>query len=143
MYTVLVAVDAERETARLAAETVTNYPCAAEKVEATLLNVQKEFRTPDEGAEVSSEEFYDEDEFPASVSVAQEILTEAGVSTTRRREHGAPAERIVAVADELDADDIVIANEKRSPAGKALFGSVTQSVLLDTDRPVTVVSRDR
>ncbi len=138
MYTVLVAIDRDVENARAAAEAVASYPCAAEEVAATLLNVQKEFDTP---MNIDSTDFYDEDEFPASVSVAEERLAEAGVTTTRRREHGDPAELIVAVADEIDADAVVIANEKRSPAGKALFGSVTQSVLLDADRPVTVVSQ--
>nr|WP_276414161.1 universal stress protein [Halomicroarcula sp. XH51] len=38
---------------------------------------------------------------------------------------------------------IVLAGRKRSPAGKALFGSVTQDVILGTDRSVLVVSSER
>lgn len=141
MYTVLVAVDPQQSTARLAAETVVSFP-GTDEIEAVLLNVQQEFDTPDEGERISSEDLYEEDAFPKSVDVAEEIIEDAGISVSRRREHGDPAEEIVSVADRIDADQIVIANEKRSPAGKALFGSVTQSVLLDTDRPVTVISRD-
>lgn len=141
MYTVLIAVDAQQSTARLAAETVAGFP-GRDEIEAVVLNVQKEFETPGEGERISSEEIYDEEAFPKSVEIAQEIIENAGVSARRLREHGQPARVIVEVADRIDADQIVIGNEKRSPAGKALFGSVTQSVLLDTDLPVTVVSED-
>ena len=51
---------------------------------------------------------------------------------------GDPTDRIVAYADEHDARYIVVASRKRSPAGKVLFGSVAQSVLLNAGRPVVV-----
>ena len=51
---------------------------------------------------------------------------------------GDPADAIISTADELDADMIVLAARKRTPTGKVLFGSVTQAVLLGTDRPVLV-----
>lgn len=138
MYTVLVAVDGEQATARIASETVAAFP-GTEEIEAVVLNVQKEFDSP---GSIDSDDMYDETDFPKSVDVAAETIENAGINVTRRREHGKPAREIISVADELDADQIVMANEKRSPAGKALFGSVTQSVMLDSDRPVTVVSRD-
>lgn len=141
MYSILIAVDPDQDNARLAAETVAEFP-GTDEISVTVLNVQQEFDTPDEGARVKSDDLYDEDAYPKSVDVAENILTDAGIETNRRREHGKPAQEIVSVADDLDIDQIVIGNQKRSPAGKALFGSVTQSVLLDTDLPVTVVSQD-
>lgn len=51
---------------------------------------------------------------------------------------GNPAEEIVRYAREHDAEYIVVSGRKRSPVGKVLFGSVTQSVLLSA--PCTVVS---
>lgn len=52
---------------------------------------------------------------------------------------GEPADSIVEYADENDAQYVVLGGRDRSRAGKALFGSVTQSVILSLDRPVVVV----
>jgi nucleotide-binding universal stress UspA family protein len=43
------------------------------------------------------------------------------------------------IADEVDADMIVLGGRGRSPARKALFGSTTQEVLLGSPCPVTFV----
>jgi nucleotide-binding universal stress UspA family protein len=52
---------------------------------------------------------------------------------------GDVTEQILAEATEQDARYIVLGGRKRSPAGKAVFGSVTQSVTLAADTPVVVV----
>lgn len=52
---------------------------------------------------------------------------------------GDPAESILSVADAHDARYVVVGGKKRSPAGKALFGSVTQSVLLNAEVPTVTV----
>ena len=46
---------------------------------------------------------------------------------------------IVAAADAVDADAICVSGRKRSPTGKAVFGSVTQDVILSSDLPVFAV----
>ena len=46
---------------------------------------------------------------------------------------------IVEYAEKNDAKYIVMGGRKRSPVGKAFFGSVTQFVLLGTGRPVVAV----
>lgn len=43
----------------------------------------------------------------------------------------------------LDADYIVVVGRSRSPVGKALFGSVTQGVLLHAECPVLAVMVER
>ncbi|MEF8841992.1 MAG: universal stress protein [Haloarculaceae archaeon] len=55
---------------------------------------------------------------------------------------GDPTEELLAVARELDARYVVVGGRRRSPVGKALFGSTTQEVLLESDRPVVTVMRD-
>ncbi|MFC6837868.1 universal stress protein [Halomarina ordinaria] len=48
-----------------------------------------------------------------------------------------PVERIVAVVDEVGADNIMMSGRKRRPIPKARLGSTTRRVLRDADRPVT------
>ncbi|SEH13563.1 Nucleotide-binding universal stress protein, UspA family [Natronorubrum sediminis] len=51
---------------------------------------------------------------------------------------GDPSSRVIEFADERDARYIVTGGRKRSPTGKAVFGSVSQSIILNAD--TTVVS---
>jgi len=50
-----------------------------------------------------------------------------------------PAEDLLAVARERDADLIVIGIRRRSPVGKLVLGSNAQDVLLEADCPVLAV----
>ncbi len=52
---------------------------------------------------------------------------------------GDPVEEVLAEADRRDARYLVVGRRKRSPVGKAVFGSVTQSLLLNAERPVVTV----
>ena len=53
---------------------------------------------------------------------------------------GNKARQILATAEEEDCDHIFLTGRKRSPTGKAVFGDTTQSVILDFDGAVTVVT---
>ena len=55
---------------------------------------------------------------------------------------GDPTEEVLGAAADLEARYVVIGGRRRSPVGKALFGSTTQEVLLESDRPVVTVMRD-
>ncbi len=69
------------------------------------------------------------------------ILHDAGIEhEVRQLVRGVdPAEDLVAVADEVDADLIVIGLRRRSPVGKLILGSNAQQVLLEASCPVLAV----
>ncbi|WP_226022944.1 universal stress protein [Halomicrobium salinisoli] len=75
-----------------------------------------------------------------SVRRAADVLEDAGIDVEYHEASGDPAETVIETADELDVDAICLAGRKRSPTGKALFGSVSQEVILGTDRPVIICS---
>jgi nucleotide-binding universal stress UspA family protein len=53
-----------------------------------------------------------------------------------------PADDLVNVANDLDAEFIVIGLRRRSPVGKLILGSNAQRVLLDAPCPVLAVKAD-
>ena len=53
------------------------------------------------------------------------------------------AETILGLASSVDAELLIIGARRRSPVGKALLGSVTQSLILEAELPVLVVKGDR
>ncbi len=79
----------------------------------------------------------------ASVRDVTDFLEEQGIDVEVTESSGDPADQLLEAAQEGDADLIVVAGRKRSPTGKALFGSVTQSVILNAERPVMVAGGTR
>lgn len=139
MYTVLMPVKSDRSLE--AADYVAALPDSESTVEVVLLSVFEEFEAADEAGVVRSSDLYEETDLPAHVVEVAESLEERGIDVTVRREHGDPTDEIVRIAREVDADTIAMAGRDRSATGKILFGSVIQGVILESDRPVTVLRR--
>ena len=80
-------------------------------------------------------------ELEESMVTVRERLEAAGVEHEfRQLVRGVdPAEDLIAVADEVDADLIVIGLRRRTPVGKLIMGSKAQQVLLDASCPVLAV----
>jgi nucleotide-binding universal stress UspA family protein len=126
MYHVVIGVDEDEAHAELAAEEVVKLPGDPGEKRVTLVH---SFTDNPSGASATQ---------LAPVRTASRVLDDAGVDYVVTESSGDPAERIVDTAEEVDADLVVIGGRKRSPTGKALFGSVTQTVILHATRPVMV-----
>lgn len=134
MYEVLIPVDLDEQRARAQAQFVANLPAADADVTGTVLFV---FDGEDESLPDELKQFKSADRVGA-VRRATEVLEAADVEVEVLDESGDPAQAITAVAQSLDPDLVVLGGRKRSPVGKAIFGSVAQSVILSTEYPVAV-----
>lgn len=145
MYRIIIPVGTNEERAMQAVNYVTDLVkdggsiTTTDNLAVTILNVFEKFKAVDEGSQVRSDELFDPDSYPDAVMAVYQALETAGIDPEVVRRHGEPVEEIIDYADSTDADAIVIPTRKRSPVGKAVFGSVTQQVILSTDRPVTIV----
>lgn len=126
MYNIIAGVDESVPHGIDIAESITNIPLQNDQVHVTLLH---DFEDNPEGASVDQ---------VASVRRARDILQEADHTVKLEESSGKPARAILRLADKRDAELIVLSGRKRTPAGKVIFGSVTQSVILDTSRSVLV-----
>ncbi len=147
MYRVLLSADKEESRVRAQAEAV--FERAAEDHVVDILHVHKEVSLPDAEwaaggffetyAEEMTEAIRAVDRLPASVEAAVQVFDDAGMEYAVHETVGTPAEAILETAAELDSDEIVVGVSKHTPVGKVLFGSVAQAVILNSDRPVTLV----
>lgn len=147
-YRILLPVDGNESRARAQARAVRERPAAADEIAVDVLHVHEKGSAPDAewAAGGFAETFAEEmeslqavDRIPGSVEAAVEILEAAGIEHAVHETAGDPAEAIFEAAAEFDVDAIVIGLGRRSPVGKVLFGSVVQAVILESERPVTVV----
>jgi nucleotide-binding universal stress UspA family protein len=72
----------------------------------------------------------------------EDMFNDAGVDYEVRGEIDDRAGAIVTLADRVGADRIFVGGKRRSPTGKAVFGSDSQEVMLTASCPVTYVRED-
>lgn len=146
MYRVLMAVDEDETQATSMAAWVERLAGEVPDLEVVVFHV---FRDVDVPSQVvvhqplgDFEAAHHEDrELPPAVTGVLDRLRNSNVDVDVRVERGEdPAETIVSYAEaaENGIDSVVIGGRENSPVGKAVFGSVAQKVLLNTDLPVTV-----
>ncbi|RCU46154.1 universal stress protein [Haloplanus salinus] len=131
MYHVVIGVDDNEERAMACAKAVADLPGGAAETRVTVIH---SFTDNPSGASAPQ---------LASVRDVTDFLEEQGIDVEVTESSGDPADQLLEAAQEGDADLIVVAGRKRSPTGKALFGSVTQSVILNAERPVMVAGGTR
>ncbi|SNR25613.1 universal stress protein [Halorubrum vacuolatum] len=141
MYRVLLPIDIDEDRARSQVSLLESLPGSIEEIEVVLLHVYEQVDTPADEAgsaviEEINESIVELQGRPESVDAVEEELDALGVDHTLIEHVGDPSDGILTVADEEDVDAIVLGLRKRSPVGKALFGSVSQTVILNADRPV-------
>jgi len=139
MFHILLPVDRDPDRAIKSANIILDYPYLDGDITVTILNVDEEINVSSgDGMNFDTENLHDEDRFPDSVLEVEKLLNGRKLTVQKERGIGDPAETIVKRATELDVNRIVMSGRKRSPVGKVIFGSVTQSVVISTDIPVTV-----
>ncbi|MFC7078804.1 universal stress protein [Halorussus caseinilyticus] len=147
MERALAVVDAEESTKALVREA--GELAAAVDAELVLLHVTtndeyEEMRQtmeeiPNSAVGYSAQKARDgAEEFAADIG--REVLEGIDVSWEAVGELGDEQTEILEAAAGRDCDHLFIAGEKRSPTGKALFGDLTQSIILNFAGPVTVVT---
>jgi nucleotide-binding universal stress UspA family protein len=130
MYEILLCVDADGTNLDRQLDAVTDLPSAADAVHVAICHV---FGENPSGASATQ---------VGSVRRAADRLEAADIESTIVEESGDPTDAILRMAAERDVDAISVGGRKRNPSGKALFGSVTQSVILNAERPVLVAGQN-
>jgi nucleotide-binding universal stress UspA family protein len=79
------------------------------------------------------------DDDRASLDDAMELAAAKGIDAETELLAGNPVEQIVAYADSVDADLIVVGSRGHGAIASALLGSVSRGVVHESHRPVLVV----
>lgn len=127
MLEILAAVDTSEQRAIAQADLIASLPAADSEVRVLLCHV---FHDNPEGASI--------EQIPA-IQEIKHRLDDHGIEYEFRTRSGEPTTEILDTADEEDVDMLCLSGRKRSPAGKVLFGSVTQSVILGAEQPIMMV----
>lgn len=124
MYKVLVCLDGNDDRAREQATVIAAMPFESAELEILLLHVFTENPEGIGAPQVSS------------IRTAVDVFETHDIEPEIIGTSGTPEHEIRRVATENDVDLLSLGGRKRSPTGKAIFGSITQAVILESDHPV-------
>lgn len=133
-FRVLVPVSDNEESARAQARFVSSLPNAPLRIEATLTHVFH-------GKELDAPRTLRQTQRIRTVSHAREKLLADGidVEVSDSSDPFPPTKSILRLADEIDADLIVLGGGMHGLLDDLLTGNVAKAVGRKTDRPITVV----
>ena len=115
MYRVLVPVDDSHERALSQAEFITGQPWRTGDVEVTVTHALT-------GEELDAPDAMQSTERIGTVKRVREHLEEHGYDVTIGEISQPPSEGIIDLADDIDADHIVLGGRKQSPAARSSSG---------------------
>lgn len=125
MTVYLVGTDGA-ESSRMLAQFVNDTASPDDRVEAVHVLTDSDLESADAGDAAL-------DAFEADVDDAFDVRT-------RQLNRGrSPAAELLAVADDVGADHLITGLRQHSRTERIIFGSVSQSLVKQTDRPVTLV----
>ncbi|GAA0243243.1 universal stress protein [Haladaptatus pallidirubidus] len=128
MTTILLCADTDVERVSDQVASITTLPLETDEVRIFVYHV---FRADGNDLDASNLK---------SVTYATETLVEAGFDVEVIQSSGDAVQNILDTVVDVEADMISIAGRKRSPTGKALFGSIAQQVTLRSELPVLFCS---
>ena len=148
--TILAAVEGDRDQGRVLSTAIDLATAFETPLVVCHVRTVEEFEAHKRSLEESPDirDFDVDAERDHAAAVAQRALTDEleesaqGIETAVRGRVGEPAEELLELAEELGPRYVVLGGRRRSPVGKAVFGSTTQSVLLNADRPVVTAIGD-
>ena len=144
MGTVLVAVGSEKteQLDRLTQTVIDIAGPAGMTVELVHIFTKAAFDSAVERLKISDPSEASADRVARQLTSVRDILKrldETDISTTVSGAVGDHADMVVAHAKASDADLLIVGGRRRSPAGKAVFGSTAQAIMLAAPCPVTFV----
>ncbi|GAB7093198.1 hypothetical protein JCM30237_03500 [Halolamina litorea] len=142
MYRVLLPVDHDDDRLDDQLDALFDLP-GREEISVTVIHVHEEVDVPaDEAGEYVidslNRDIAELQGIPETVDRAVSELEDAGIFEDLQTAVGDPVDEVIAAGEELDANAYLLGAKDRTPVGKAIFGSVTQGIIVQSDRPVIV-----
>ena len=142
MYRVLLPVDHDPDRLDEQLDALFDLP-GQDELSVTVIHVHEEVDSPaDEAGEYVidslNRDIAELQGIPETVDRAVSELEEAGVFEDLQTSAGDPVEEIIEAGENLDVDAYLLAAKRHSPVGKAIFGSVTQGIIVRAEQPVIV-----
>lgn len=134
---IVAAIDRSDRAARVVAEAAALAEAFDDSIHVVHVIGQRELIDIEETSYEQTGEVFSMDEMEGfAAEVAEQASEGLSVDHDAVGLVGSAAEEVVRYADDHDARFIVVGGRRQSPTGKALFGSVGQSILLKATCPV-------